>query len=95
MVEHPLGRISKGAYFKDLGVIVIDPNLHPYKKRNLIAHGLAHHLFHRERKANYFINDKDFIKGLNVRKMEKEAGVFVAYFLISEEKLNVILKKNG
>jgi len=50
VVEHPLGRVSKGAYFKDLGVIVIDPNLHPFKKRNPIAHDLAHHLFHRKGK---------------------------------------------
>ena len=48
------------AYFKDLKVIVVDPNLHPYKKRHLIAHGLAHHLlFYKKIKANYFINDKD------------------------------------
>ena len=56
IVEYPLGRIIKEAYFKDLRIIVIDPSLHPYKKRHLIAHGLAHHLFHRKRKVNYFIN---------------------------------------
>ena len=32
VVEKPLGTIIKEAYFKDEGVIVIDPNLHPYKK---------------------------------------------------------------
>jgi hypothetical protein len=30
VIEYPLGTIIKEAYFKDLGVIVIDPNLHPY-----------------------------------------------------------------
>ena len=45
VVEEKLGRIIKEAYFKDLKVIVIDPDLHPYKKRHLIAHALAHHLF--------------------------------------------------
>lgn len=94
IVEYPLGRIIKEAYFKDLGVIVVNPSLHPYKKRHLIAHGLAHHIFHRERKVNYFINQaKDFLKNLKVRKQEKEAEVFAAYFLIPEEKLNATLKE--
>ena len=56
VVEEPLGRIIKELYLKDSGVIVIDPNLHPYKKRHLIAHGIAHHLFHRKKKINYFIS---------------------------------------
>jgi Zn-dependent peptidase ImmA (M78 family) len=95
VVEQPLGTIIKEAYFKDEGVIVIDPNLHPYKKRHLIAHGLAHHLFHRNRRANYFINDKDdFFKSLRVKEMEKEAEVFAAYLLIPEEKLNELLKQD-
>lgn len=47
VVEEPLGKIIKEVYLKDLGVIIIDPRLHPYKKRHLIAHALAHHLFHR------------------------------------------------
>jgi len=93
IVERPLGKIIKEAYFKDLGVIVIDPDLHPYKKRHLIAHGLAHHLFHRERKANYFINGKDFLKGLKVKEQEREAEVFALYFLIPEERLKMILNE--
>jgi len=59
VVELPLGRIIKEVYIKDEGVIVIDPNLHPYKKRHLIAHGLAHHLFHRNVRVNYFLDEKD------------------------------------
>jgi Zn-dependent peptidase ImmA (M78 family) len=94
VIEFPLGRIIKEAYFKDLGVIVIDPNLHPYKKRHLIAHGLAHHLFHRERKVNYFLDQtKNFLKTVDVRRQEKEAEVFAAYLLIPEDKLNAILKE--
>ncbi|MDI6603333.1 MAG: ImmA/IrrE family metallo-endopeptidase [Patescibacteria group bacterium] len=94
IVEYPLGRIIKEAYFKDLGVIVIDPNLHPYKKRHLIAHGIAHHLFHRARRVNYFLDQrKDFLKSLDVRRQEREAEVFAAYFLIPEERLNKILKE--
>lgn len=94
IVECPLGRIIKEAYFKDLGVIVIDPNLHPYKKRHLISHGIAHHLFHREKRVNYFLDQtKNFMKSLDVRRQEREAEVFAAYFLIPEDKLNAILKE--
>jgi Zn-dependent peptidase ImmA (M78 family) len=95
VVEQPLGTIIKEAYFKDEGVIVIDPNLHPYKKRHLIAHGLAHHLFHRNRRVNYFIDDKDdFFKSLKVKEMEREAEIFAAHLLIPEEKLNALLKED-
>jgi len=82
IIEHPLGMIIKETYFKDSGVIVIDPSLHPYKKRHRIAHGLAHHLFHRKRKVNYFIDQSDFLKNPKVRKQEREAEVFAAHFLI-------------
>ncbi|MGQ9596390.1 MAG: ImmA/IrrE family metallo-endopeptidase [Thermodesulfobacteriota bacterium] len=93
VVEEPLGRIIKELYIKDLGVIIIDPNLHPYKKRHLIAHGLAHHLFHRDVRVNYFLDEKENpLKNLRVKRMEKEAEVFAAYFLIPEDKLNAILK---
>lgn len=93
VLEIPLGDIIKEAYFKDENVIVIDPNLHPYKKRHLIAHGLAHHLFHKESRVNYFREHKDFLKNLKLKKQEKEAEIFAAYLLIPEEKLNKILKE--
>jgi len=95
VVEMPLGRIIKEMYIKDEGVIVIDPNLHPYKKRHLIAHGLAHHLFHRKSRVNYFIEDKnDYLNNWLLREHEKEAEVFAAYLLIPEDKLNEILQQD-
>jgi Zn-dependent peptidase ImmA (M78 family) len=95
VIEEPLGRIIKEMYIKDLAIIVIDPNLHPYKKRHLIAHGIAHHLFHRETHVNYFIKEgEDFLKTLKIQKQEREAETFAAYFLIPEEKLNKILKQD-
>jgi len=95
VVELPLGRIIKEMYIKDEGVIVIDPNLHPYKKKHLIAHSLAHHLLHRKSKANYFIDQKkNFLKGIDVIRQEREAEIFAAYLLIPEEKLNKILKQD-
>jgi Zn-dependent peptidase ImmA (M78 family) len=82
VVEIPLGKIIKEVYIKDEGVIVIDPNLHPYKKRHLIAHGLAHHLFHRNTKVNYFLDERDDrFNYWRQRRQEKEAEVFAAYLL--------------
>jgi Zn-dependent peptidase ImmA (M78 family) len=95
VVEIPLGSIIKEVYIKDEGVIVIDPNLHPYKKRHLIAHGLAHHLFHRNAKVNYFLDERDDrFNYWKQRRQEKEAEVFAAYLLIPEEKLNTLLKQD-
>jgi len=93
VVELPLGRIIKEMYIKDEGIIVIDPNLHPYRKRHLIAHGLVHHLFHRKSRVNYFIeNRNDYLNNWLLREHEKEAEVFTAYLLIPEDKLNEILQ---
>jgi Zn-dependent peptidase ImmA (M78 family) len=83
VVEIPLRKIIKEVYIKDEGVIVIDPNSHPYKKRHLIAHGLAHHLFHRNTRVNYFLDERDNrFNYWKQRKQEKEAEVF-AVFAIS------------
>ena len=95
LFEIPLGKIVKEVYFKDLKAIVIDTNLHFYRKRHLICHALGHHLLHQRKKANYFIDfDKNFYEGLKVREMEKEAEMFAAFFLIPEEKLNSLLKED-
>ena len=95
VVELPLGRIIKEMYIKDEGVIVVDPKLHPYKKRHLIAHALAHHLFHRKSKVNYFIEDRNslFNKWI-LRQHEKEAEIFAAYLLIPEEELDKLLDED-
>jgi len=94
LFEMPLGRIVKEVYFKDLKAIVVDSNLHPYQKRRLILHALAHHLFHRNKTANYFVDeDKNFLESLKVREKEKEAEIFAAYFLIPKDKLDEILKE--
>ncbi|MEM0328193.1 MAG: ImmA/IrrE family metallo-endopeptidase [Thermoproteota archaeon] len=94
VIEMPLGIIIKEMYIKDEGVIVIDPKLHPYKKRHLIAHALAHHLFHKNMRLNYFLDERDDrFNAHKVRKREKEAEAFAMYLLIPEEKLNEILKQ--
>jgi Zn-dependent peptidase ImmA (M78 family) len=60
----------------------------------LIAHGLAHHLFHKESKVNYFLEDKDnSFNNWMVKEHEKEAEVFAAYLLIPEDKLNVLMNE--
>ena len=94
VIEMPLGRIIKEMYIKNEGIIVIDPKLHPYKKRHLIAHGLARHLFHRKSRVNYFIEYRnDYLNNWLIREHEKEAEASAAYLLISEEKLNKILNQ--
>jgi Zn-dependent peptidase ImmA (M78 family) len=68
--------------------------LHPHKKRHLIAHGLAHYLFHRNVRVNYFLDEKDNrFNYWKQRRQEKEAEIFAAYLLIPEEKLNEKLKE--
>jgi Zn-dependent peptidase ImmA (M78 family) len=94
VVEIPLGTIIKEVYIKDESVIVIDPNLHPYKKRHLIAHGLAHHLFYRNTKVNYFLDERDNrFNYWKQRRQEKEAEIFAAYLLVPEDKLKEKLKQ--
>ena len=54
----------------------------------------THHILHSESKVNYFVSDtEDFLKSLKVKKQEKKAEVFAAYFLIPEEKLSALLKE--
>ena len=72
MVEKPLGRMIKEMYLKEYKTIVINPDLHPYKKRHLIAHGLAHHLLYQDRKSNYFRDEKDDF--INAWKVIKKKG---------------------
>jgi Zn-dependent peptidase ImmA (M78 family) len=46
----------------------------------LIAHGLAHHLFHRNTRVNYFLDERDDrFNYWRQRRQEKEAEVFAAY----------------
>lgn len=92
-VPFPSDTIIREIYLKDSGTIVIDSNLQFYKKRHLIAHAIAHHLFHRKTRINYFEEQIDFLKDLKLRKQEREAEVFAAYFLIPEEELNAVLKE--
>ncbi|MEM1558558.1 MAG: ImmA/IrrE family metallo-endopeptidase [Thermoproteota archaeon] len=85
---------SKKPSLKTRKSLIINPNLHPYKKRHLIAHTLAHHLFHRNMRANYFLDEKDDrFNAYKVRKREGEAFSFAMYLLIPEEKLDEILKQ--
>jgi len=60
----------------------------------LIAHGLAHHLFHRNTRVNYFLDERDDrFNYWRQRRQEKEAEVFAAYLLIPEDKLSGKLRE--
>ncbi len=94
VVEMPLGRIIKEVYIKDEKVIVIDPSLHPYKKRHLIAHGIAHHIFHRDIRVSYFVEEEENpTNRWLMQQHEREAEVFAAYLLIPEEELKELLEQ--
>ena len=77
------------------------PNLHPYERKYLIAHGLGHHLFHRRDLFRDYISLHE--KGIfgnrelgriEIATKEREADIFAAYFLIPGVKLNLILKED-
>lgn len=94
LFEYPLGKVVKEVYFKDLKAIVVDSDLHPYRKRHLISHALGHHLFHGKRKANYFVDeDKNLLDSVKIRVKENEAERFAAYLLIPEARLRAALKE--
>jgi len=81
-------------YIKDEEVIIIDPNLHSYKKRHLIAHRLVHYLFHRKSRVNYFIEDRnDYLDSWLLREHEKGAEVLAIYLLILGDKIKEILQQ--
>ncbi len=92
--ETDLGRI-KEVYFRDLRAIVVNPKIHHYQKRRVVAHALGHHLLHECKKANYFLSKRD--DPLNWQKLmikEREADVFASHLLIPGEKLDPLLKED-
>jgi Zn-dependent peptidase ImmA (M78 family) len=83
-----------------LRTIVIKPNLHPYERKYLIAHGLGHYLFHRMDLFRDYISlhEKGIFGSFDIGRIEiatkeREDDIFVAYFLIPDEKLKPILEK--
>jgi Zn-dependent peptidase ImmA (M78 family) len=60
----------------------------------LIAHGLAHYLFHRNVRVNYFLDERDNrFNYWKQRRQERGTEIFAAYLLIPEDKLNERLKE--
>jgi Zn-dependent peptidase ImmA (M78 family) len=55
---------------------------------------LAHHLFYRNTKINYFLDERDDrFNYWKQRRQVKEAEVFAAYLLIPEDRLDEKLKE--
>ena len=80
--------------------IAIKPNLHPYERKYLIAHALAHHLFHRKDLFRDYISLHETgifgslkLGRFEISTKEREADIFATYFLIPEEKLKLILEE--
>jgi Zn-dependent peptidase ImmA (M78 family) len=91
----------KEVYFPDLKAIAIVPNLDFRERNYLIAHALGHHFLHRIGLYQDYINlhENGLLGSLEIgrselARKEKEADLFAAYFLIPEERLNLILKED-
>ena len=89
----------KEIYFPDLKTIAIASNLHHYQRRYLIAHGLGHHLLHRENNRGYIRLHEEGLFGsrvmgkIEIGRKEREADLFATYLLIPEERINWILNE--
>lgn len=90
----------KEVYFPELKAIALQPNLPFYQRSYLLAHGLGHHLFHRQGLHRNYLHLH--IKGvfgslelgrIEILRQEREADLFAGYLLIPEAQLNAILQE--
>jgi len=88
----------KELYFPNLKSIALRPGLPRHERRFLLAHGLGHHVLHRDGV------DRDFLKHhaagkestspleqSNFAKLESEADLFASYLLVPELALRPFL----
>ena len=88
----------KELYFPNLKSIALRPGLPRHERRFLLAHGLGHHVLHRDGA------DRDFLKHhaagkkssspldqSNFAKLENEADLFASYLLVAEAALRPLL----
>ncbi len=93
-------------YLPNLKSIALRPGLPLHERRFLLAHGLGHHVLHREGAAGDFLKKHATEKGnsspleqSSFAKLENEADLFASYLLIPEAALRPVLEsesiKNG
>ena len=91
------GRL-KELYLPNLKSIALRPGLPLHERRFLLAHGLGHHVLHREGAAKDFLKFHATGKGSlspldqsNLSRLESEADLFASYLLVPEAALRPIL----
>ena len=89
----------KQVYFSDLRAIVLRPGLPAPERGYLIAHGLGHHLLHRDHIQNTGTHRPRVMTcgGLLQRgratRLEREADLFAAYLLVPDTRLSEVLRQ--
>ncbi len=85
-------------YLPNLKSIALRPGLPLHERRFLLAHGLGHHVLHREGAAKDFLKHHAAGKGSpspldqsNFAKLESEADLFASYLLVPEAGLRPAL----
>lgn len=85
-------------YFPNLKSIALRPGMPLHERRFLLAHGLGHHVLHRDGSARDFLKyhatgksgssplDQSFFA-----KLESEADLFASYLLVPEATLKPLL----
>lgn len=85
-------------YLPNLKSIALRPGLPPHERRYLLAHGLGHHVLHREGASRDYLNhhaagtgNSSHLGQSNFAKLESEADLFASYLLVPESALRPIL----
>jgi len=91
------GRL-KELYFPNLKAIALRPGLPLHERRFLLAHGLGHHIVHRDGAARDFLKYHAAGRGRsspldqsNFAKLESEADLFASYLLVPEAAVRPFL----
>jgi Zn-dependent peptidase ImmA (M78 family) len=90
----------KEVYYPNIKTIALASNLdYPYA-RHLIAHGLGHHILHRDNTLDYLKLHEYGLEGnkelASIYRLarEQEAELFAAHLLIDEDKLMQLLNED-
>lgn len=85
-------------YLPNLNSIAIRPGLPLHERRFLLAHGLGHHVLHREGKSKDYLmhhaagGDRSSpLDQSTFAKLESEADLFASYLLVPEATLRPLL----
>ena len=88
----------KELYFPNLKAIALRPGLPRHERRFLLAHGLGHHVLHRDGADRDFLkhhaagkeNSSPLVQS-SFAKLENEADLFASYLLVPELALRPFL----